>query len=200
MFGLAWIRSQVEPPPPPPDPPQPTTTATRPPPAGVTYEKEVAGGWDIYRLIFDTNERIRLTTDPKEDRDPSTTYTTDTPIAFSSNRDGDFEIYVMGHDGGSQKRLTVRSGDDRHPDWSPRRTHIAFVGTMDGNEEIYVMKADGSGLMNLTNNLGQDAQPAWANTIRLPSGNDDTTTPIAFVSNRERHSEIYTVRACAQTT
>jgi Tol biopolymer transport system component len=38
-------------------------------------------------------------------------------IAFSSNRDGDFEVYVMSADGGPQRQLTHNNVDDIVMDW-----------------------------------------------------------------------------------
>jgi WD40-like Beta Propeller Repeat len=38
-------------------------------------------------------------------------------IALSSNRDGDFEIYVMNADGGSQRQITHNNVDDIVEDW-----------------------------------------------------------------------------------
>ena len=40
-------------------------------------------------------------------------------IAFYSNRDGNFEIYVMNANGGHQRRLTHNSHYDADPAWSP---------------------------------------------------------------------------------
>ena len=40
-------------------------------------------------------------------------------IAFSSNRDGNWEIYLMNPDGSQQKRLTQNSARDSSPVWSP---------------------------------------------------------------------------------
>lgn len=42
-----------------------------------------------------------------------------TRIAFSSNRDGNFEIYLMDADGSNQTRLTNNSATDTNPDWGP---------------------------------------------------------------------------------
>ena len=40
-------------------------------------------------------------------------------IAFSSNRDGNYEIYVMDDDGGNLEKLTNHPDSDFHPSWSP---------------------------------------------------------------------------------
>jgi len=40
-------------------------------------------------------------------------------IAFISDRDGDFEIYIMNAAGSGQIRLTRSQGDDVFPAWVP---------------------------------------------------------------------------------
>jgi hypothetical protein len=40
-------------------------------------------------------------------------------IAFTSNRDGNNEIYVMNADGSGVRRLTNNPADDSYPSWSP---------------------------------------------------------------------------------
>jgi len=40
-------------------------------------------------------------------------------IAFESNRDGNWEIYVMDSDGSNLRRLTNNSAEDGTPAWSP---------------------------------------------------------------------------------
>lgn len=42
-----------------------------------------------------------------------------TRIAFASNKDGDYEIYVMNADGSGVVALTNNSGFDGWPAWSP---------------------------------------------------------------------------------
>jgi hypothetical protein len=77
-------------------------------------------------------------------------------IAFASDRDGNFEIYVMNADGSGQTRLS-----ERWPSWSPNGGRIAFASKRDGNTEIYAMNADGSGQTRLMNNQADDWWPAW---------------------------------------
>ena len=60
-------------------------------------------------------------------------------IAFTSNRDGNEEIYVMNADGSGVTRLTNNSANDGGADWSPDGTRVVFASDRDGNYEIYVM-------------------------------------------------------------
>ena len=106
-------------------------------------------------------------------------------IAFASDRDGNFEIYVMDADGGGQTRLTEDASEDYSPAWSPDGRRIAFVSTRDGNAEIYVMNADGTGQTRLTNNTASDLAPAWTRD----------GSQIAFVTNRDGNDEIYLMNA-----
>ncbi|NIM51841.1 MAG: hypothetical protein GTO22_21785, partial [Gemmatimonadales bacterium] len=46
-------------------------------------------------------------------------------IAFMSDRDGNWEIYVMGADGSNPVRLTDNPASDYDPAWSPDGTRIA---------------------------------------------------------------------------
>jgi Tol biopolymer transport system component len=50
---------------------------------------------------------------------------------FHSNRDGNFELYVMNGDGSGVTRLTNHPGIDRFPDWSPDGQEIAFRRDID---------------------------------------------------------------------
>ena len=106
-------------------------------------------------------------------------------IAFTSNRDGNDEIYVMNADGSNQTRLTNNTALDDAPAWSPDGTKIAFHSSRDGNEEIYVMNADGSNQTRLTNNSAFDFEPGWS-----PDG-----TQIVFASSRDGDNEIYVMNA-----
>lgn len=40
-------------------------------------------------------------------------------IVFESNRDGNFELYIMNSDGSEVQRLTNSEADDLNPDWQP---------------------------------------------------------------------------------
>ena len=61
-----------------------------------------------------------------------------TRIAFTSNRDGNSEIYVMNRDGSNVRRLTNNPAIDSTPTWSPTGTQIAFTSDRTGPPQIYV--------------------------------------------------------------
>jgi TolB protein len=65
-------------------------------------------------------------------------------IAFTSNRDGNDEIYLMNPDGTNLRRLTNSAGRDVNPEWSPNGRSLLFTTSRHGADEIYVMNADGS--------------------------------------------------------
>ncbi|MFW6116209.1 MAG: TolB family protein, partial [bacterium] len=60
-------------------------------------------------------------------------------IAFSSDRDGNYEIYVMNADGSDQRRLTSSPGTDWGATWSPDGARIAFASDRNGEMELFVM-------------------------------------------------------------
>ncbi len=86
------------------------------------------------------------------------------PISFTTDRDGNLEIYVINLDGSGLTNLTNNDITDHQSSWSPDGTKFAFISdeTRDGNEEIYVMNADGSNRIRLTNSPGRDTHPKWS--------------------------------------
>ena len=106
-------------------------------------------------------------------------------IAFATNRDGNWEIYVMNADGSDPHNVTNNPAIDSHPSWSPNGSKIAFQSERDGNLEIYAMNSDGSEQVRLTNDRGTDHSPAWS-----PDG-----TKIAFISDRRGRHSVWTMNA-----
>ena len=48
-------------------------------------------------------------------------------ILFVSERDGNFEVYVMNPDGSGRRNLTRHPGHDSAPSWSPDGRKIVFT-------------------------------------------------------------------------
>ncbi|MEO2045285.1 MAG: sugar-binding domain-containing protein [Pirellulales bacterium] len=98
-------------------------------------------------------------------------------IAFVSDRDGDWEIYVMNADGSDQRRLTRSQGADLAPTWSPDGRQIAFESDRGGDSDIYVIGSDGEDQRILVDRAGHDLEPCW-------SPNGDSIAWIAQGSSR----------------
>jgi Tol biopolymer transport system component len=121
-------------------------------------------GYDIFTAGVGGAGLTDLTADdPADDATPA--WSPDgRRIAFSSGRDGDWDLYVMNADGSDVTRLTNLPGAEGDPSWSPDGTRIAFYGVGEGgNQNIYVVNADGSGLQRLTGDPNaKDWYPDWS--------------------------------------
>jgi Tol biopolymer transport system component len=93
-------------------------------------------------------------------------------IAFTSFRDGDFEIYTIRPDGTGIKRLTNDHGNNAHGAWSADgEWYIFSSGRMGWKDEgmlcsgdqpyadLFAMRADGSDLRQLTDNQWEEGLP-----------------------------------------
>lgn len=104
-----------------------------------------------------------------------------TPIVFSSNRAGDYDLYRIYPDGQGLQRLTLAAGDEGDASWSPDRRRIVFVHGVNGNSDISTMNADGGVWSPLLLGPANDIHPVWS-----PDG-----TRVAFASDRDGDWEIY---------
>ena len=102
-------------------------------------------------------------------------------IAFSTDRDGNLEIYKVRVDGTELTRLTQSPGLDSRPRWSPDGRWLTFTSNRDGNSDVFVMRANGDDVQPLTRHTATDDHAAWA-----PDGKS-----IAFVSMRDGGFDIY---------
>jgi TolB protein len=67
-----------------------------------------------------------------------------TRIAFMSQRDGNWEVYLIHSDGTHLTRLTDHPAHDGLPVWSPEGRDLAFVSNRTGAWAVWVMDLDGS--------------------------------------------------------
>ncbi len=103
-------------------------------------------------------------------------------VAFVSNRDGNFDIYLLDVPTGEVTNLTADPGMDYGFSWSPDGDRIAFMSDRDGNRELYSMGVPDGALVRLTTDDSRDGSPDWS-----PDGSH-----IVFASNRDSDSgEIY---------
>jgi len=98
-------------------------------------------------------------------------------IAFASNRNGFWDLYLLDLPSGDTSQLTNTPEYEGAPTWSPDESFIAFESYVDDNLEIVVGPADDplNDAVRLTTSPASDHSPAWA-----PDGRR-----IAFISNGE---------------
>lgn len=109
-------------------------------------------------------------------------------ILFSSDRDGDLEIYNMAADGTDVRQMTDDLVADDFPAFSPDSSRIAW--THDG--EIWVMDADGTDAAAVTDSpAGTTSQkPAWTPSgqiVFVRSGTADDELWLVDVDGAESH-------------
>jgi Tol biopolymer transport system component len=102
-------------------------------------------------------------------------------VVFTTDRDGDDEIYKMDLDGTSQTRLTTDAGADQFPSFSPDGGKVAWQTDRDGDFNVYVMNSDGTNVEALTTNVATDGEPSYS-----PDGSQ-----IAFTTDRDGNFEVY---------
>jgi Tol biopolymer transport system component len=132
-------------------------------------------------------------------------------IAFSSDRDGNYEIYRMNADGSSPARLTFNDTEDADPAWSPDGSRIAYGSGYErinyfcglngiiqnplkldsainaGAGDIHVLRLDGTSDVALTT-TNNNSDPAWS-----PDGSQ-----LVFASRRDDNFEIYLMNSDGQ--
>ncbi len=108
-----------------------------------------------------------------------------TSIIFSSNRDGDDEIYSMDPDGSNLEQLTFNTSNEFDLACSPDGRRVALVSDRDGNYEIYLFTIATGQWLRLTNDPGMDLTPSWS-----PDG-----IRLVFVSRGDGDDEIYVMAA-----
>jgi TolB protein len=106
-------------------------------------------------------------------------------IAFTSDRSGTPQIYVMDAEGLNVRRLTFEGNYNDSAAWSPRGDQMAYVSRVDGRFEIFVMDVASGATRKITEGPGNKENPRWS-----PDGRH-----IVFASNRAGRYDLYTMRA-----
>lgn len=126
----------------------------------------------------DGSAATRLTHESARDRDP--TWSPDSKrIAFASDREGSFQIYVSGIDptgetklsgvGGLFKALVDGFVVEEDPAWSPRGDRVAFISRghestkEESGAQVYMMGASGlAPPLQVTTNAPVVGMPSWS--------------------------------------
>ena len=99
-------------------------------------------------------------------------------IAFHSNVDGNFEIYIIRPNGTDLTRVTDYTGLDQFPEWSPNGKQLAIRRDTD----LYLIDLDGYNPIQLTDEaIGFNQMASWS-----PDGKK-----LAFLSTRAGYPSVF---------
>lgn len=114
---------------------------------------------DIYAILPDGSSLRRLTVSPAIDREPAVSPDGRT-LAFASDRNGTFQVYLMPLPGGVVRQLTRSTQGADQPAWSPDGKHLAFRSGL----AVHLIGVDGQGerpLPRVTDSI-ETAHPTFA--------------------------------------
>ena len=84
-------------------------------------------------------------------------------VAFTSDRSGEWEIWLADPDGSNAVQLTsMGARATGYPHWSPDGELIVFHSNLEGQWEVYVIPAAGGKPRNLTSHPAIDAFPSFS--------------------------------------
>jgi TolB protein len=115
----------------------------------LTFTGAGPGRDDIYLYDLEHDETTRLTISPAYDRH-SAWSANGAWLAFTSNRTGDYALYVMHPDRTPPTHLAPGAG----PSWSPDATRLCFVSEVNGGPNLYTIRRDGSAMTEIVNRRG----------------------------------------------
>jgi uncharacterized protein YjdB len=141
------------------------------------YQLRTTAPMTLIPLLTDTATDSKSATDIQASLSPDRTR-----LAFSSNRSGNFDLYVADADGQNVRRLTTDPRNEGDPVWTPDGTRLVYTSTRGTGTQIAIISLEGSEVV-LTSTPGGNHSPAVS-----PDGRT-----IAFVSSREGNQEIYSM-------
>ncbi|MEJ2758319.1 MAG: hypothetical protein P8046_07540, partial [Anaerolineales bacterium] len=149
---------------------------------GMIYLSITEAGYShLFAYHPETLPLTRLTFGEWDDRFPAIS-PDGSQIAFSSNRGGQWDIYLLTLADGNLIQITDDLAFDGHPAWSSDGLWLAYEKYLDDNLEIFIKPViQGIDEVRVTTNPSADYAPAW----------QPGTTLLAFTSTRSGTQDIF---------
>jgi TolB protein len=132
----------------------------------LAYSRVTPGGSSIQLARVGTAEHTALTPEDAWGMVPS--FSPDASrIAFTSARDGNFEIYTIARDGTDLQQLTFSEHPTTHvgPKYAPDGQTIVYakrLSDQDPDQDLYLMRADGAHIRRLTQGANNAESRSWS--------------------------------------
>lgn len=140
------------------------------------------GGSDISVMTLE-NGKLQKITDKSGINTEPTWNPSGNQLAFTSDRAGTPQIYLMETDGSNVRRLTLDGTYNASPSWSPDGSMLAYVSRMDGRFNLFVYKLAEGKAYQVTRGVESSESPAWS-----PDGRW-----IAFASDQDGKRQLHVV-------
>ena len=142
----------------------------------------------IYTRRVDGPAAVQLTNGVSDDAQPCIS-PDGKRIAFSSNRNGKWHVYLMNPDGRNILQITNGDSNDMHPSFSPDGTRLVYSSLADGNGAGGLWQMAVIDLVSRQQkSIGPGLFPAWSP--------DKSRDVIAFQKTRARGSRWFSLWTC----
>lgn len=112
-------------------------------------------------------------------------------ITFTSNREGNNDIYVIDFNGNNLKNLTNNPANDERGQFSPDGKFLLFSSNRENeNQDLFILNLENQSLENITNTPATELIGKWS----------DDGKRIYFGSNKDGNWEIYVYNVIQKNT
>lgn len=128
----------------------------------IAFVSDRSGNPQVYVLNLETGKTRKLTRFNWADS-PAWSPTGEW-IAFAGrkSRKEKMNIFLTDLTGNIKHRLTINSGSNENPSWSPDGRFLVFSSTRNKKKELFIMDVDGSAQHSLTEIEGHSYTPHWS--------------------------------------
>lgn len=143
---------------------------------------------DIYFKRVNSKAVTQLTADPGNDVQPAIS-PDGKRVAFSSDRNGNWQLFVMSTSGGKAVQLTGENATDLHPSWSPDGKRLVFcrLGQVSSRWELWTLDVNNPAA---TEFIGFGMFPEWC---PVAGTGESRTDKIVFQRGRERGDRAFSL-------